>query len=277
MDVSFFLRFRTKSTVESELVNGYPNNIAKDFLGGSSLTLSDQNENECIDSAHSSTTCFKGDPVDLSRQSTLMLNDGETHEVWKPGRKFSSRSDSFTARRVSMYRSIKGVQEQKEADIDSTASMQSFVLPNETLLERRRKQWRQLEMDSLLCVEDNAAVQSQHMPSVKNQRKLTHSLTDSNIIMPVISEELGAVRANTLPNSSRSKLALNEHCSVAHHDADILKTKLNSCAFKRTFSSPPTTGLPTMCSIKEENCAQKEKMESAEMDDQNTENGAVAE
>ena len=227
----------------------HPDNMAKGFQGPkrSSLSISD-----ACNSTQSSASHLSRDPirVGLSRQSSSMLTRAaDSHEVWRPGRRISRNrylSDSISARKMSFYRSIKSVQEQEVTDGNGNkADKNSFSIPNNLLLERRRNQWRQISID--------ASNDEQNRSSIVI-RQLNHSYTDSNII-PVSSEssfDVDTSRASTLPNSTSrhrpESAVINNAEDINYHGGTGM------CSFDKKLSltscqCPPSI---TMHSIEEE-------------------------
>ncbi len=90
-----------------------------------------------------------------------MLNNGDHHEIWKPGHKLSRRfgsSESIAVRKLNLFNSIRGYQIPDNGDNDNmdSSEMKSnkkhiYGKPNKELLEKRRKQWEQIEIEALSC------------------------------------------------------------------------------------------------------------------------------
>ncbi len=164
----------------------------------------------------------------------MLAKAADSHEVWRPGRRISRNrylSDTISARKLSFYRSIKSVQEQPEVTDGNgnKADKNSFSIPNNLLLERRRNQWRQISIDAS---NDEGNANSIVV------RQLNHSYTDSNIFPVGLESSFGVdtSRASTLPNSTKYRSSnpesavMNEAEDTNHHgctSASCLDKKLS--------------------------------------------------
>ena len=227
--------------VQSELVNSRPTERKLSFTSESS-SISDQPQHE----KSVSLNAVQG--FNISRHSSLMLSSGSRHEVWKPGLKLScknhfSSDNILAARKLSMLNSMKGMQE-VDGGVVVTAGNQrrkSHGMPDKELLERRRKQWQQIEAQE----EDNPST-----PRVTHLLK--HSLTDSSML--VTSEEFDCFLANVLLTKKETS---NHPEDVALNADGAILPALGS--ENKTVESEPCTSL---CPIEEEKTAAVKEMES---------------
>ena len=210
----------------------------------SDSNISVEDETEPAISVHSSTINLKGAKV-FKRCSSFMLNEGDHHEVWKPGQKLSQQngsSEAIAARRLTLFNSIKSYHTPDD-DMDISEmkrnGKQSYASPTKEMLERRRKQWEQIELDTL-SLDDHEVGRN----SVKVKRVLKYSLTDSSL--PITPKEEFESAISRCLSMSPIKEEYSQDCLHNSANSDVSFDKREDCehtesignaTFRKKFSN----------------------------------------
>lgn len=119
----------------------------------------------------------------LSRQrGSIMLNDGSCHEVWKPGKKLVTYSNSISDRKFSLYSSIK----------KDTGMRKTKPNSDKNLMEMRQKQWQKLEAEAVTVNSIHVDTERSFTQSSDLQQQ---SSTDSELY-----SDIASYRSNSAEN-----------------------------------------------------------------------------
>ena len=82
---------------------------------------------------------LQSDDREYGHTSSILLHEGENHELWKPGKRFSLRRNTLDSRKGSLLGHVTSAQ-------DSASGEQT---PTQALLAKRLQQWSKIERDAL--------------------------------------------------------------------------------------------------------------------------------